>query len=344
MPTLDLEVDIEKAKRYGLKPGDVRRAATSLVSGILVGSLFETQKVFDVMVLGTPETRHSLTNVEELLIDTPAGGHVRLKDVAKVRIVPTASAIHRDAVARCLDVTASVRGRDLAAIAAEVKRGIDQIDFPLEYRAELLGEYAERLAAQQRVFVFAIAAALGVFLLLQAFFSNWHLATLVFVTLPMALVGGVLAAYATGGAVLSFGSILGFLAVLGIAVRNTVTLVSRYQQLEQLDGVAFGTELVQRGTQERSAQVLTTALTTALAFLPLVLFGDVAGLEIVRPMAIVVLGGLVTTTTLTLAGVPAMYLLAGAVVREPDLELVEELPATVVTELMPVRAKSAGQI
>ena len=328
MPTLDLEVDIEKAKRYGLKPGDVRRAATSLVSGIEVGSLFETQKVFDVMVLGTPETRHSLTNVEELLIDTPAGGHVRLKDVAKMRIVPAASAIHRDAVARCLDVTASVRGRDLAAIAADIKLGIDQIDFPLEYRAELLGEYAERLAAQQRVFVFAIAAALGVFLLLQAFFRNWHLATLVFVTLPMALVGGVLAAYATGGAVLSFGSILGFLAVLGIAVRNMITLVSRYQQLE-LEGGAFGAELVQCGTQERSAPVLMTALTTALAFLPLVLFGDVAGLEIVRPMAIVVLGGLVTTTTLTLVGVPAMYLLSGAVAREPDLELVEEIPAAV---------------
>jgi Cu/Ag efflux pump CusA len=257
---------------------------------------------------------------------------VRLKDVAKVRIAPGASAIHRDAVARCIDVTASVRGRGMVALGADVKNVIDKIDFPLEYRAELLGEFAERLDAQQRVLAFAIAAALGVFLLLQAFFRNWHLATVVFVTLPMSLAGGVLAAYATGGAVLSFGSILGFLAVLGIAVRNMVMLVSRYQHLEQRDGGAFGAELVQRGTQERSAPILTTAVTTALAFLPLVLFGDIAGLEIMRPMAIVVLGGLVTTTPLTLVGVPAMYMLFGEVASEPDLELVEELPAAVVTE------------
>ncbi len=108
-PTVEIEVDIERAKRYGLAPGEVRRAATSLVSGIEVGSLFEAQKVFDVVVFGTPETRHSVTSLEELLIDTPSGGHVRLKDVADVRIVPAVNEIHRDAVARYVDVTANVQ-------------------------------------------------------------------------------------------------------------------------------------------------------------------------------------------------------------------------------------------
>ncbi|HET7292677.1 MAG TPA: efflux RND transporter permease subunit [Vicinamibacteria bacterium] len=329
MPTLEIEVDIDKAKRHGLKPGDVRRAATTLVSGLEVGSLFEEQKVFDVIVWGTPEARHSITNIHELLIDTPAGGHVPLKEVASVRIVPSATEIQRDAVARFIDVTANVRNRDLA-VAGAVQRGIQQIQFPLEYRAELLGEYAERLAAQRRVMAFAIAAAIAIFLVLQAFFRSWPLAAAVFLTLPMALVGGVVAVVATGGGLLSFGGVAGFLGLLGLAVRNVVTLVSRYRQLEQQGGGVPPADIVARGTLECSAPILLSAVATALVFLPFALRGSVAGLEIMQPMAVVVLGGLVTTTLLALVGTPALYLFFG-VSREPELDLAE-LPAAAVTE------------
>jgi Cu/Ag efflux pump CusA len=179
------------------------------------------------------------------------------------------------------------------------------------------------------VLAFAIAAAIGVFLLLQAFFRSWRLTTAVFLTLPMALVGGVLAALLSGGGFLSFGAIIGFVGVLGIAVRNAITLVSRYRRVERYEGKNFGAELVQCGSQERSAPVLMSVLTTALIFLPLVLFGNIAGLEILHPMAVVVLGGLVTATLHALLAVPAMYLLFGAA-REPELELVEEIPARVI--------------
>ena len=327
LPTLEIEVDIERAKLSGLKPGDVRRAATSLVSGIVVGSLFENQKVFDVVVWGKPEVRHSVDNVRALLIDKPNGGHARLDEVANVRIVSGVSEIHRDAVARRMDVIADVRGRDLAAVAADIENGIKQIKFPLEYRAELLGEYAERLNAQNRVIAFAIAAALGIFLLLQAYFRSWRLAAVVFVTLPMALVGSALAAFLTTGGLLSFGSIVGFFAVFGIAMRNGLALVSRYQQLEKKDET-FGAELVKRATQERSAPILLTAIATMLVFLPMAFAGNIAGLEIAQPMAVVVLGGVITATIFSLAAVPAMYLLFGAR-HEEDLEL---LPVTVVTE------------
>jgi CzcA family heavy metal efflux pump len=330
MPTLEIEVDIERAKQLGLKPGDVRRAAASLVSGIVVGSLFEEQKVFDVVVWGAPSVRHSVDNVRALLIDRPHGGYVRLDEVADVRIVPGEAEIHRDAVARRMDVVANVRGRDLAAVAADIENGIAQINFPLEYRAELLGQYAERLAAQKRVTAFAIAAAIGIFLLLQAYFRSWRLATVVFVTLPMALAGGALVALLTTGGVVSFGAIVGFFAIFGIAVRNTMTLIGSYRRLER-EGEEFGAELVQRATQERSGPILLTAVATALVFLPMVFAGNIAGLEIAQPLAVVVLGGLITTTIFSLAGVPAMYLLFGAK-REPDLGLAEELPVTVVTE------------
>lgn len=330
MPTLEIEVDIERAKQLGLKPGDVRRAAASLVSGIVVGSLFEQQKVFDVVVWGSPNVRHSVDNVRALLIDRPHGGYVRLDEVANVRIVPGEAEIHRDAVARRIDVVADVRDRDLAAVAADIQNGIAQIDFPLEYRAELLGQYAERLAAQNRLTAFAIAAAIGIFLLLQAYFRSWRLATVVFVTLPMALAGGTFTAFVTTGGVVSFGAIVGLFAIFGIAVRNTVTLIGGYRRLER-EGEEFGAELVQGITQERSGPILMSAVATALVFLPIVFAGNIAGLEIAQPLAVVVLGGLITTTIFSLAGVPAMYLLFGAK-REPDLGLAEELPVTVVTE------------
>lgn len=319
MPTLEIEIDIEKAKQYNLKPGDLRRTATTLISGIIVGSLFEEQKVFNVVVWGIPETRHSVTNIENLLIETPSGRHVRLKDVAHVRITPSPTEIRRDAVARCVDVTASVQGRDVAAVAAEIEDGIKQINFPLEYRAELLGEYAERLAARNRVMAYAIAVAIGIFLLMQAYFHSWRLAASIFFTLPMALVGGVLAVLVTGGGLLSFGSIVGFLGVLVIAVRNSITLIGSYRRLEQ-QSETYGSTLVQHVTQDRSTPILMTALTTALFFLPMALFGSVAGLEILSPMAIVILGGLVTTTLYTLAAVPAMYLMFGRVREEVLVE------------------------
>jgi Cu/Ag efflux pump CusA len=307
MPSLEIEVDIEKAKRYGLKPGDIRRAATSLVSGIEVGSLFEAQKVFKVVVLGTPDTRESITAIEELLIDTPSGGHARLKDVAHISIAPTATQINRDAVARRIDVAASVNGRDLAAIAGDVNRAIEHIEFPLEYRAELLGEYAERLAAQQRVTTFSIAAAILIFLTLQVYFRSWRLATVFCASLPAALVGGLLVMLATGGQ-LSFGSIIGFVAVLGIAIHSGISLYSHYLRLEDEEGESFGRELVERGTQERFAPIAMTIGTTALAFLPVAFLGGSAGLEIAFPMATVILGGLVTTALISLFVLPALYL------------------------------------
>jgi Cu/Ag efflux pump CusA len=145
--------------------------------------------------------------------------------------------------------------------------------------------------------------------------------------MPTALAGGVLVMFIAAGGALSFGAIAGLLAVFGIAVRNAITLVSRYRHLER-GGDAFGADLVQRATREQSAPVLMTALTTALVFLPIALFGNIAGLEILQPMAIIVLAALCTSTLYTLIGLPAIYLLFGAK-REPDLDL---LPVTVVGE------------
>jgi len=309
-PYIQIEVDLAKAEVYGLKPGDVRRAASTYLAGLTVGSLFEEQKVFDVVVWGKPATRNSLTSIRELLIDAPNGGHVRLEDVAEVRVASTRAVINRDAVSRRIDIGLTVSGRDPSAVAADVERRLAQIEFPLEYHAELLGEYAERQAAQGRLLGFALAALIGIFLLLQAAFGSWRLATLLLVTLPMALVGGVLATL-LGGGILSIGSLVGFVTVLGIAARNGIMLINHYQHLEREEGEPFGPNLVLRGARERLTPILMTSLAAGLALLPLVVAGDRPGHEIEHPMAIVILGGLVTSTLLNLLVVPSLYLRFG---------------------------------
>ena len=197
----------------------------------------------------------------------------------------------------------AVQGRDVEAALAK-------IEFPREYHPELLGEYAERQAAQGRLQLFAIIALLGVFLLLQAAFGRTRLAILSFLTLPSALVGGVLAAWAFGGTI-SLGSLVGFFTVLGIAARNGIMMINHFQFLERFEGEAFGPELVIRGARERLSPILMTALATGLALVPLAIAGDLPGHEVEHPLAIVVLGGLLTSTLLNLFILPSLYLRFG---------------------------------
>ncbi|MGH8580960.1 MAG: efflux RND transporter permease subunit [Gammaproteobacteria bacterium] len=317
-PQVEIEVDLAAAERHQVKPGDIRRQATTLLSGLQVGNLYEHQKVFDVMVWGAPELRSSLTKIRGLQIATP-GAQVPLGELAEVRIVPSPIIIKRDAVSRFIDIGVDVRGRDLGAVAADIEGRLRQVKFPLEYHAEVLGGYAKRQAAQQRTLGLAVAVVIGIFLLLQAAFRSWGLASLVLlVLLPVALSGGVLAAF-LGGGILSLGSLCGFLTLLGIGVRNVIAMASHFQHLERHEGETFGSQLVLRGARERFGPIVMTALATGLALVPFVIAGDVPGHEIARPMAVVILGGLVTSTLLTLFVVPSLYLRFGAS-REPELE------------------------
>lgn len=320
--TLQIMTNLTAAARYGIKPGDVRRAASILLSGLVVGSLFEEQKVFSVVVWGKPEIRHSISSVKDLLIDTPTGGHVRLGDVAEVKIVPSSNSIKREAVMRTFDIGLNVRGRDIVSVASDVDKRIKEMKFPLEYHAEVLGEFAAQQSAKKRFIGLLIAAIFGVYLLLQAAFGSWRLSAFIFLSLIAALFGGVIGAF-VGGGVLSVGSFLGFITIFGIAARNSIVMISHYQYLEQYEGVSFGADLVKRGTEERMGAISMTTIATALVFLPMVIFGNIAGLEILLPMAVVVLFGLITAFLVNLFVVPALYLKFGGTF-EPVFEEKEE--------------------
>ena len=310
VPQVQVKVDLDAAQRYGIKPGDVRRAAGVLLSGEEVGDLFWDGKAYDVNVWSTPETRNSLTSIRDLLIDTPSGRQVRLGDVAAVTIAPAASVIYRENDSRRIDVAADVHGRDIGTVTREAEERLKQVELPLGFHIEILGEYAERQAAEHHILIAALAAVVFIFFLLNVSFKNRRLATLTFFTLPWALVGGVLAAYLNGG-ILSLGSLVGFLTVLGIATRNGIMMISHFQHLEEEEGMPFGPALVVRGARERLAPIMMTALTTGLALVPLVIAGNIPGQEIEYPMAVVILGGLLTSTVLNLFVVPSLYLRFG---------------------------------
>jgi Cu/Ag efflux pump CusA len=306
-PTLQIQVDLAAARRYGVKPGDVRRAAATLVQGLDVGAFFEEQKVFQVIVRGVPATRGSVQAVRDLLIDTPGGRPVRLGDLARVRIAPNPVDIRHDAVSRYVDVRAAVSGRDLGAVQADVKRRLRGSSLPLEYHAEVVRTPGDEASPLRPFLTVAAVAAAGVFLLLQAAFASWTLAALVFLTLPVALVGG-LAVVAAGGGDLSLGAAFGLMAVLGIAACHGLAFVTRLQAHERENGGARRAEAVARTTAERLGPTLITTAVTALALAPLAALGDIAGNEITHSMAAVALGGLVTTTALAGLILPALCL------------------------------------
>lgn len=310
LPQIEVRLRPEAAERYGLTPGHVRRATTTLLRGTKVGEVYEGQKRFDVVVWGVPACRDDLAALQALPIDTPAGVQVRLGEVADVVVVPMPNEIKREAASRRLDITCNVKGRDLGAVATEVEQKVREVKFDAGYHPEFLGEEAARRESSRRLSLLAGLALLGVILVIYSDFGSWRLTLIVAFTLPFALVGG-LAGVGLAGGVVSLGSLVGFVTVLGIAARNGIMLVSHYRHLEDSEGVTFGPVLVQQGSEERLAPILMTALATGLALLPLVLSGQKPGHEVEYPLAVVILGGLVTSTLLNLFLLPPLYLRFG---------------------------------
>lgn len=307
IPQIVVTLKPDAAARFGLTPGDVRSATTTLIRGTQVGEIYEGQKIFRVMVWGDESVRRDIDAVKRLLIDTPSGAQVPLHDVADVVIQPAPNAIKRVGATRKLDVTCNVDGRDLGSVATEIQdRVLKEVKFKSEYHPEFLGEYAEAKASRERLLGLTIFSLLGILLLLQSDFQSMRTVLLISLTLPFALVGGVAGAFLSGG-VISLGSLIGFVTVLGVAARNGIMLMDHYRHLQREEGVPFGPELVIRGAEERLAPILMTALTTGLALVPLLVTGNKPGQEIEYPMAFVILGGLVTSTLLNLLVLPPLF-------------------------------------
>lgn len=310
VPQIRVRVDTARCAAWGIEPGLVRSRAATLLAGDTAGQIVRGLQPIDVVIRGTEQSRSDVAALRDLAIAADGRTLTRLGDVADVEIVPVPNTIAHERITRKLDVLIDLAPEaDLARASADVGARVASLSLPPGHHAEVLGEGAAREAGQKRLLSVAAFSMLGIFLLLLADFRSPRVASVVFATLPFALVGGIVAAAVEG--VVSLGTLIGLVAVTGIAARNGIMLVSHFRHLES-EGMAVGAELVVRGARERLAPILMTALATGLALVPVVMGGQRAGHEIEHPMAVVILGGLVSSTALTLLVTPALYAWLGA--------------------------------
>ncbi|PJG45705.1 acriflavin resistance protein [Sphingobium sp. LB126] len=314
VPQIRIRPRAIELSRFGLTAGEVRRQAQVLVAQAKVGEIYHDQKAFDVAVWGEPAVRGSIHALRDLMIQAPpatgvasgGGAPVRLADIADIDIVPAPNEVKRENGQRRLDVTMNVAGADLGTVAQAVDAAVAKVPFAAGYHPQVLGEYAALKESRERLWTTGALCLVGILLLVWVEFRSRRVTALVGITLPFALVGGVVAVALTGG-VLSLGSLVGFVTVIGIAARNGIMLLSHYRHLERYEGMAFGRELVLRGAEERLVPILMTAACAGLALVPLIVAGNAPGHEIEHPMAIVILGGLISSTALNLLLLPALY-------------------------------------
>lgn len=321
VPQISVNMRPEAASQFNLTPGALMRSVTTLVNGMQVGEIYKDQNIFGVIVRGETGLHSDLRTLSELMIDTPAGGQVPLGNVAQLTIVPAPNEIKREAASRRIDITCNVDGRDLASVATDIERAVlANVNFKTGYHPEFLGEYAEAKASRNRLLLLSIASIIAISVILYIDFQSWKLVGLILCTLPLALLGGVLGVHASGG-ILSLGSLVGFVTVLGIAARNAIMLISHYRHLATTEGVTNHRELVMRGAEERLAPIMMTALTTGLALVPLILTGEIPGQEIEYPLGLVILSGLTTATLVNLVILPIVcsFPFAHAILRQPIL-------------------------
>ena len=310
VPQVEVAFDRDRAQQVGVTPAVVRDTVATMLRGVKVGEVFDAQKIFDVVVWGAPDVRSDVFALRRMPVELPAGGYTPLAAVADVRVTPTPNEITREGGSRRIDITCNVRDRDLGTVAREISSALRGVTFDPGYHPEVLGEYAARAASQRRLLALGVVSLVSILLVLHVDFGSVRMVGLIALTIPFALIGGVASVFLTGG-VLSLGSLVGFVTVLGIAARNGIMLISHYRHLEDQEHVPFGRELVMRGAEERLAPILMTALVTSLALVPIVSGGDRSGHEIEHPMAVVIIGGLVTSTVLNLFLLPAIYLRYG---------------------------------
>jgi Cu/Ag efflux pump CusA len=307
-PTIEVEVNLVKARLVGLTPGDIRREAGTLLSGLTVGNFFQQQKVFDVVVWGTPAVRTSMSSVENLLIDTPNGGHVRLGDVATVTVAPQPVDIRHDATSGYLDVTGQVFGRSVASADAAVASELHTIAFPLEYHTEFPGLTTG--GTSRTAFVsYLLAALLAIVLLVQAACRSWRLALLVLAAAVLPLAGAAVTALLIGTT--SLAAAAGLIGVLAIALRQAIAVTARIRRRQATGDGELTAGLVATAAGDAAGPVIAAAVVTAVMLIPFIVLGDVPGNELTRSAAAVILTGLVIATLVDVLLLPAGYLLAG---------------------------------
>jgi CzcA family heavy metal efflux pump len=314
-PQIVVQLRADRLKQLGFRPVDVLEGVQTAYQGAAVAQTYEANRVFDVTVILDPEVRQNPEAVGDLILENDQGARVPLRELAEVYPTTGRYMILHDGSRRRQAVTCNVRGRDLSSFVEEARRVVtSKVRFEQGIYPVFGGADAARAQAQSEILLYSIIAGVCILTLLSIVFRTVRNLALVLVNLPFALVGGVLAVFFTGG-YLTVGSMVGFVTLFGITTRNSIMMISHFEHLVTEEGMTWGPDAAIRGAVERLAPVLMTALVTGLGLLPLALGSGDPGREIEGPMAIVILGGLVTSTALNLLVLPTLALRYGRFVH-----------------------------
>ncbi len=307
IPQLRIEFNTERARAYGITPGHLNRQLAALIGGENLTKVYENEKIYDLVLRLPTSWRNDPRKISSLYIDTKTGNKIPLHYVADIREAKGPNTILRENTLRRFVVSANPSTSDLNSSIEKLQQRVSQeIELPDGYSLSYEGEYQAQQESKQRIFWMSGIVLLVMIVLLHGYYRSWKLVALVLANLPIALVGGILYTRYTLDNI-SIATLVGLIAVCGICARNTILLISHYLHLLRNEGQVFGTEMIIRGTQERLVPILMTALSAGIALVPLLLANDEAGKEILHPVAIVIVGGLVSSTILGLLLTPAVF-------------------------------------
>lgn len=319
VPQVQINLNREQAAALGVKAEDLAETVDTAFNGHVASQVLEEQRTYDVLIRFDDASRSSVDSIQRTLIDTPGGAKVPIAQIAEVRTDQGPNTINRENVQRRIIIQANVADRDLGSVIADVRENIDNnVSLPQGYFIQYGGQFEAQEKASTQILLLSIVAIAGIFLLLFIALKSARAAILVMANLPLALIGGVVMVFIAGGT-LSIASLVGFITLFGIATRNGIMLISHYQHLMEFEGKTFNEAIVQ-GSMERLSPILMTALVTGIGLVPLALGAGEPGKEIQQPMAVVILGGIVTSTFLNMIVIPALYLKYGRSRNEMETE------------------------
>jgi Cu/Ag efflux pump CusA len=335
---VQMRVKREQASRYGLAPGDVAELLETAFKGRVVSQVIEEDKYFGLVVWYDEDSRRDPNTIEETIIETPSGAKVALSQVAEVLDTTGPNILNRENVQRRVAVFCNVQGRDLSSVVADIKRALSPVEeslrkLPGEYYLDYSGQFEAQQEATVRLWGLALLSMVGVYLLLMKALGSQRAAIQVIANVPLAAFGAIIAllivnrpsfaelgehAWYTWPAVwiqathLSLAHWVGFITLIGIVSRNGIMMISHYQHLMEVEGMPFGKEMIIRGSLERLAPVMMTAMTSFVGLLPLLFGHGEPGKEILYPLSVVVFGGMIASTVLDQIVTPALFYLFGS--------------------------------
>lgn len=307
IPQVRIEVDRDKARLYGIRVGELNELLETALNGRVVEQVLEGQRTYDLVVILGDETRNDIDAIRAMLVDTPTGQKVPLSLLAAVRESKGPNTINRENVRRRIIVQANVSGRDLGSVVGEVQERVKRdVELPSGYFVSYEGQFQSQQEAMRLIGILSIVTLAAMFIVLYSHFRSGIIVLQILLNVPLAVAGGLVVTYLLVGKI-SVATLVGFITLAGIASRNTIMMISHYLHLMEHEGESFNEQMIVRGSLERLVPVVMTALTTGLALIPLVLAAGEPGKEILYPVAVVILGGLVSSTLLDMVVTPAAF-------------------------------------